>query len=310
MRAREFILEDKNKLFERLVSDILKIAPDAYEIWFYGSRARGDHRPSSDYDILVIIPDAVVGGDFLDLQLALEKLSAKYNNFDVQASHSWNMLSRSAREEGRLIWKKESLSEIKISGPDPRVKSYIDRVYAKFPSTWQNNHVMSWGKGDEQQLAIFELVPSLSLKGAAEIKWFQAHPLRSGVGSRAIQILQQMAQEDGIALTLYPWDRGQISQAKLIKFYRQHGFRPAQKGSKNLVWEPKQGVAEAQTAKAGIVQTEVYGTRAYHAKCLEPGCDWESRRYDKIQQAQAAAKKHSEQHFAKKQGLAEGKLMK
>ena len=69
-------------------------------------------------------------------------------------------------------------------------------------------------------------------------------------------------------------------------------------------------MAEAQTAKAGIVQTEVYGTRAYHAKCLEPGCDWESRRYDKIQQAQAAAKKHSEQHFAKKQGLAEGKLMK
>ena len=69
----------------------------------------------------------------------------------------------------------------------------------------------------------------------------------------------------------------------------------------------KQGVAEAQTAKAGIVQTEVYGTRAYHAKCMEPGCDWESRRYDKIKQAQAAAKKHSEQHFNKK-NVAEGKI--
>lgn len=139
---------------------------------------------------------------------------------------------------------REFVAEITISGPDPRVKSYIDRMYAKFPSTWQNNHVMSWGKGDEQQLAIFELVPSLSRRGAAEIKWFQVYPLRSGVGSRAMQILQQMAQEDGIALTLYPWDRGQVSQAKLMKFYRQHGFRPAQKGSKNLVWEPSQGVAE------------------------------------------------------------------
>ena len=111
MRAQEFIVQDKNNKFERLVADILEIAPQAYEIWFYGSRARGDHKPSSDYDILVMIPDSIVGGDFLDLQLALEKLSAKYNNFDVQASHSWNMISRSAREEGRLIWQNKSIIE-------------------------------------------------------------------------------------------------------------------------------------------------------------------------------------------------------
>lgn len=65
-------------------------------------------------------------------------------------------------------------------------------------------------------------------------------------------------------------------------------------------------VAESQTAKTGIMQTDVYGSRAYHARCLEPGCDWESRRYDRIQQAQAAAKKHGETHFGKKQGVAEG----
>ena len=62
----------------------------------------------------------------------------------------------------------------------------------------------------------------------------------------------------------------------------------------------KSGVTESQTAKAGIVQTEVYGTKAYHAKCMEPNCDWESKRYDRIQQAQTAAKKHGEQHFNKK----------
>jgi 8-oxo-dGTP pyrophosphatase MutT (NUDIX family) len=59
-------------------------------------------------------------------------------------------------------------------------------------------------------------------------------------------------------------------------------------------------VPESQTAKTGIMQTDVYGSRAYHARCLEPGCDWESRRYDRIQQAQAAAKKHSATHFDKK----------
>jgi 8-oxo-dGTP pyrophosphatase MutT (NUDIX family) len=64
-------------------------------------------------------------------------------------------------------------------------------------------------------------------------------------------------------------------------------------------------VPESQTAKTGIMQTDVYGSRAYHARCLEPGCDWESRRYDRIQQAQAAAKKHAETHFDKK-AVAEG----
>jgi hypothetical protein len=59
-------------------------------------------------------------------------------------------------------------------------------------------------------------------------------------------------------------------------------------------------VNESQAAKTGIMQTDVYGSRAYHARCLESGCDWESRRYDRIQQAQAAAKKHAATHFDKK----------
>jgi hypothetical protein len=64
-------------------------------------------------------------------------------------------------------------------------------------------------------------------------------------------------------------------------------------------------VPESQTAKTGIMQTDVYGSRAYHARCLEPGCDWESRRYDRIQQAQAAAKKHAAQHFAARPDVSE-----
>jgi hypothetical protein len=64
-------------------------------------------------------------------------------------------------------------------------------------------------------------------------------------------------------------------------------------------------LTESQTAKTGIMQTDVYGSQAYHARCLEPSCDWESRRYDRIQQAQAAAKKHAATHFDKK-AVAEG----
>jgi hypothetical protein len=86
---------------------------------------------------------------------------------------------------------------------------------------------------------MFELVPSMSQRGAVEIKWFQAYPLRQGVGTRAMQELQRLAQEDGISLTLFPWDKGQVSQSKLMKFYKSAGFQPTVKGSKSLAWSPE-----------------------------------------------------------------------
>lgn len=115
-------------------------------------------------------------------------------------------------------------------------RAWIEKVYTRFPQTWQNNHVMPMG---DEQFAMFELVPSFSKRGAVEVKWIQAYPLRQGVGSRAMQELQAMAREDGISLTLFPWDKGQVSQSKLTKFYRGQGFTPTVKGSKSMQWEPK-----------------------------------------------------------------------
>ena len=120
-----------------------------------------------------------------------------------------------------------------------KANSWIEKVYDMFPQTWQNNHVMPLGgEGDDQQFAMFELVPSNSKRDAVEVKWFQAYPLRKGVGSRAMVELQKLAQEDGISLTLYPWDKGQVSQSKLMKFYKGQGFKPTVKGSKNMYWSP------------------------------------------------------------------------
>ena len=118
-------------------------------------------------------------------------------------------------------------------------KSWIEKVYAKYPHTMQNNHVMVWGEGDDQQFAMFELTPSFSKRGAVEVKWFQAYPLRQGVGSRAMKELQALAREDGITLTLFPWDKGQVSQAKLTKFYKGQGFTPTVKGGKAMAWSPE-----------------------------------------------------------------------
>ena len=132
---------------------------------------------------------------------------------------------------------------IKLNNNDA-AKAFIQKVYAKYPHTMQNNHVMVWGEGDDQQFAMFELTPSFSKRGAVEVKWFQAYPLRQGVGSRAMKELQALAREDGIALTLFPWDKGQVSQSKLTKFYKGQGFTPTVKGGKAMKWDPSIDEAE------------------------------------------------------------------
>lgn len=139
------------------------------------------------------------------------------------------------RGEDAYVW--EENAPIKISGNNI-AKEWIEKVYAKYPHTMQNNHVMIWGEGEDQQFAMFELTPSFSKRGAVEVKWFQAYPLRQGVGSRAMRELQALAKEDGITLTLFPWDKGQVSQSKLTKFYKGQGFTPTQKGSKSMFWDP------------------------------------------------------------------------
>jgi hypothetical protein len=102
--------------------------------------------------------------------------------------------------------------KLKLGGDTEKAKDWIQKVYDLYPATYQNNHVMMWGEGDNQQLALFELTPSFSKRGAVEVKWFQAYPLRQGVGSKAMAELQRLAKEDGITLTLFPWDKGQVSQ--------------------------------------------------------------------------------------------------
>jgi len=142
---------------------------------------------------------------------------------------------------------------IQLTPRSEKARAWIDRVYALYPQTWQHNHVMVLGgEGDDQQFAMFELEPSLSKRDAVEVKWFQAYPLRQGVGSRAMRTLQDLAQQDGITLTLYPWNKGQVSQGNLVKFYRRSGFRPTAKGAKTMAWEPS--VMEAKLTNRDPVE--------------------------------------------------------
>ena len=117
MRAKEFITESE-KLFPAIVSDILRVVPEAEEIWFHGSRATGTHRRNSDWDILVTVDlDKLKDREYFDIVLALKPLNAKYKKFDIQASKK-NSYEGSveywARKEGKLLWKNSNVAESKI----------------------------------------------------------------------------------------------------------------------------------------------------------------------------------------------------
>lgn len=163
-----------------------------------------------------------------ELQANYPKL---YNKFDNRYS--------------KILWYTKDQQNVAEGYSNEKANLWIEKVYDMFPQTWQNNHIMPLGgEGDDQQFAMFELVPSNSKRDAVEVKWFQAYPLRKGVGSRAMAMLQQLAQEDDISLTLYPWDKGRVSQAKLMKFYKGQGFKPTVKGSKNMYWSPNDSTIE------------------------------------------------------------------
>jgi len=50
--------------------------------------------------------------------------------------------------------------------------------------------------------------------------------------------------------------------------------------------------------KIGIIETDIFGVKAYHARCFD--CKWKSKRYDKEKQAVKAARKHGEGHIIKR----------
>lgn len=131
-------------------------------------------------------------------------------------------------------------------GPSEKTKEWVAKVRSMFYNEGNNSYIF-WNhegnqipKGKEETKDIsayvqFELVPEDGNK--VEVKWIQATPMRTGRGSQAMKMLQDLAQQDGIALTLFPWDKGVIPQSKLIKFYKKQGFNPVGQ-SKNMMWEP------------------------------------------------------------------------
>lgn len=124
----------------------------------------------------------------------------------------------------------------------PANKRMIEDVYGQYPvhPFNPNQRAMVEGEGEDQTLGTFELKPSMSARNAVELDWLSAYPHKQGVGSRTLKKLQEHAIEHGVGLTLFPWKHGGVSQSKLIKFYKKHGFMPTTKGGKAMIWRPEE----------------------------------------------------------------------
>lgn len=174
-----------------------------------------------------------------------EKWTKKYKK-SINCSHpkgfsqKAHCAGRKARRAGKKT-KSSSVSEetIKLSGfgPSEKSKEFVAKVNSMYPESPLNPNyrIIIYGEGQDMQIVQFELVPKSNDK--VEVKWIQATPLRSGAGTKAMRELQDLARQAGIKLTLYAWDKGQVSQAKLMKFYKKQGFTPIGK-SGNMEWEP------------------------------------------------------------------------
>ncbi len=91
----------------------------------YGSRARGDHRPDSDYDLLVVLSEKdaetidqlyrAVQEVELETIRAISLLIRTREQYDIARSRGERVL-RDAEEEGYLLWSLSSGSALEPSG--------------------------------------------------------------------------------------------------------------------------------------------------------------------------------------------------
>lgn len=85
------------------------------EVWFFGSRARGDYSPDSDYDVLIVLDN----GDSQmrdDVRLLAARVSLEHDvliNTHVLSRERWERLARekapywrNVQTEGVPLWKK------------------------------------------------------------------------------------------------------------------------------------------------------------------------------------------------------------
>jgi predicted nucleotidyltransferase len=86
-------------------------------IWLFGSRARGDGREDSDFDLLVVLPDGLpetaysrfaVAEPLIACGLAYDVVPCSWSDFLAERDESGSLVNRATRE-GRILYQDRAL---------------------------------------------------------------------------------------------------------------------------------------------------------------------------------------------------------
>jgi predicted nucleotidyltransferase len=82
------------------------------QIWLFGSRARGGARPTSDWDLLVVVPDDATDDEVdlmhawqtvRDLRIPADVIPVRHSEFEEARDHAGTLV-RTVVGEGRQIY--------------------------------------------------------------------------------------------------------------------------------------------------------------------------------------------------------------
>lgn len=103
---------ERKELTRRLKQELLQIEPDA-DIYLFGSRARGDFKSDSDWDVLVLSPQKQITYDYelklrepiLDIELETGEIISLliYSKTDWEKKKDISLLFHQVSKEGLKI---------------------------------------------------------------------------------------------------------------------------------------------------------------------------------------------------------------
>ena len=85
---------EQSQVIERIKELGQHILPEGASLWLYGSRARGDARPDSDYDLLILLDkENISDNDYIDYVYAMRMMGWKIDediNPHIYPRRRWN----------------------------------------------------------------------------------------------------------------------------------------------------------------------------------------------------------------------------